>query len=426
MILAHAPAGRNINGAVESEHSLCPSRTNNVEMALIRIPGFKFAGVSCGIKKSKRKDVALIVSDRPATAAALFTTNRVKAAPVIVGMRQIRGGKLQAIVVNSGNANACTGAQGLRDAKAMCREVGAGLGIDSTLVLPSSTGIIGVPLPLHKVRHGIRQAVSSLSTDGFAQAAEAMLTTDRFVKLAAARCVVGGQPVRVAGMVKGAGMISPNMATMLAYVLSDAAVEPECLRFIVRSVADRTFHCVTVDGDMSTNDTVVLLANGVAGNVPVRRGSKDAAVFEKAVYEVMRKLALKLVEDGEGATKVVEIRVEGARSFAAARRIAFSVANSQLVKTAFFGEDPNFGRIMAAIGYAGVFIDAGRTDVSFNGVTVVRKGVGNTAKEREAARILRRPSFQVKVTLRQGKQAASVWTSDLSHEYVRINSAYRT
>jgi glutamate N-acetyltransferase/amino-acid N-acetyltransferase len=395
-------------------------------MPTLTIPGYRFAGVACGIKKSRRKDLALIVADAPATAAALFTTSRVKAAPVIVGMRQIRGGKLQAIVINSGNANACTGAQGLRDAEAMCRETGLRLGIDPKLVLPSSTGIIGVPLPHEKVCMGIRQAASSLSKNGFAEAAEAIMTTDRFVKTASARCALDGKQIRVVGMVKGAGMIAPNMATMLAYVLTDAAVELKCIRSMLRSAADQSFNSVTVDGDMSTNDTVVLLANGSAGNAAIRNGSKNAAILGNAVYDVMKKLSIKLVEDGEGATKVVEIRVEGARSFPAARQIAFSVANSQLVKTAFFGEDPNFGRIMAAIGYAGVAIDSDKVDISFDGVTVVKKGVGATAKEREAARVLRRSSFQVIIDLRQGKQAASVWTSDLSHEYVRINSAYRT
>jgi glutamate N-acetyltransferase / amino-acid N-acetyltransferase len=403
-----------------------PGPAKHPNMAAINVPGFKFAGVSCGIKKSKKRDLALIAAERPAVAAALFTTNRVKAAPVLVGMRHIRSGKLQAIVVNSGNANACTGARGLRDAEVMCRETAASLGFDARLVLPSSTGIIGVPLPLDNVRRGIRDAATKLSGDGFAHAANALLTTDRFVKMAAANCIIGGKRVTVAGMVKGAGMIAPNMATMLAYVLSDVAAEGSFLRAILRSVADQTFNAVTVDGDMSTNDTVVLLANGFAGNVVVRRATKDAAAFEKSLYAVMKELALKLVEDGEGATKVVEIRVEGARSSVAARKVACSIANSQLVKTAFFGEDPNFGRIMAAIGYAGVPIDVEKIDVSFEGVKVVRRGVGNPGSEREAARILRRPSFQVKIALGQGTRAASVWASDLSHEYVRINSAYRT
>lgn len=333
---------------------------------------------------------------------------------------------MQAVVVNSGNANACTGAQGVRDAEAMCHLTADLLGIEAKLILPSSTGIIGAPLPMKKVRIGIRQATKRLSRDGFLQAAQAILTTDRFAKTASVGSTAQGKRFGVVGMAKGAGMIAPNMATMLAYILTDADVEKACLRSVLRSATNQTFNAVTVDGDMSTNDTVVLLANGWAGNAPIHRDSGDAVVFEKAVCEVMKKLALKLVEDGEGATKVVEIRVEGARSAAAARRVALSVANSQLVKTAFFGEDPNFGRIMAAVGYAGVPLNADHVDVSFNGVTVVKKGVGNPLKEREAARVLRRASFQVEIKLHQGQWATSVWTSDLSHDYVRINSAYRT
>jgi len=395
-------------------------------MKILRVPGFRFAGIACGIKQSKRKDLALIVSDRPAAAAALFTKNRVKAAPVLVGMRHIRNGILQAIVVNSGNANACTGAQGRRNAETMCQQVAVALKMDPTLVLPSSTGIIGVPLPMDRVRRGIREAVRHLSRDGFFHAAETILTTDRFAKTAHVVFTVQGKRCTVAGMAKGAGMIAPGMATMLAYVMTDAEVGKACLHAVLREATNQTFNAVTVDGDMSTNDTVVLLANGSAGNSAIRRGTREEAIFEQAVHAVMKRLALKLVEDGEGATKVVEIRVVGARSAAAAHRVALSVANSQLVKTAFFGEDPNFGRIMAAVGYAGVPLNADQVDVSFNGVTVVNKGVGNPLKEREAARILRRTSFQVRINLHQGLGTSSMWTSDLTHDYVRINSAYRT
>jgi len=395
-------------------------------MKTLRVPGFRFAGIACGIKQSKRKDLALIVSDRPAAAAVLFTKNQVKAAPVRVGMRHIRNGKLQVVVVNSGNANACTGARGLRDAETMCQQVASHLGVDTKLVLPSSTGIIGVPLPMNRVQLGIREGVRQLSPDGFFHAAEAILTTDRFMKTAHVTSAVQGKRFTVVGMAKGAGMIAPNMATMLAYVMTDAEVDKACLRTVLRNATNRTFNAITVDGDMSTNDTVALLANGSAGNRPICRGTRGEVIFEQAVCGVMKKLALKLVEDGEGATKVVEIRVEGARSAAAARRVALSVANSQLVKTAFFGEDPNFGRIMVAVGYAGVPLNADHVDVSFNGVAVVKKGVGNPLKEREAARILRRASFQVKINLHQGPATASMWTSDLTHDYVRINSAYRT
>lgn len=395
-------------------------------MFQITVRGFKFAGVACGIKKSRKKDLALIVSERPAPAAALFTTSAVKSPAVLAGMKRLKGGKIQAVVVNSGNANACTGARGLRDAETMCREAARRLRIDPGLVLPSSTGLIGVPLPIEKIKTGIKRAARLVSADSFVEAATAICTTDRFVKIAARRCSLGGKRAVVAGMVKGAGMIAPNMATMLAYILTDAAVARDCLRAILKRAAGRTFNSVTVDGDMSTNDTVLFLANGASGNPAVRRGSREERVLGGAAEAVMKDLALKLVEDGEGGTKVVEIRVDGARSAAEARKIGFFVANSKLVKTAFFGEDPNFGRIMAAIGGAGVRIQEEKINVFFNDVGVVRRGVGLPGNERRAARVLKRPSFRVKIALNQGKGAASVWTSDLSHEYVRINSAYKT
>jgi glutamate N-acetyltransferase/amino-acid N-acetyltransferase len=394
-------------------------------MPIIRVPGFRFAGVACGIKKRK-KDLALIVSEQPANAAALFTTNQVKAAPVIVGQEGIKKGTLQAVVANSGNANACTGARGLRDAKTMCREAGMALGIDPGLVLPSSTGVIGVALPLDKVKSGIEQAAGALSPGNFADAAEAILTTDKFPKVAIARGRIDGKTITVAGMTKGAGMIAPNMATMLAYVLTDAAVEAGCLRRVLGSSTEETFNRITVDGDMSTNDTVLLMANGSAGNRLIKSGSPECDRFEDMVRQVMKKLALKLVEDGEGSTKVAEVRVEKARSVDAAKKIAFTVANSKLVKTAFYGADPNFGRIVAAVGYSGEPIDPGSIDVYINRIRVVTKGMGTFSREAEASRMMRRPTFVVRIVLNQGHASASVWTSDLNHEYIRINSAYRS
>jgi len=395
-------------------------------MAKIRVPGFQFAGVACGIKKSKKKDLALIFSDRPATAAAIFTTNRVKAAPVLVGMKRIRRGMVQAIVINSGNANACTGSRGVQDAEAMCRQVAFRLGVDPKLVFPSSTGLIGMPLPMSKVRGGIEKATALLSPQSFLQAAEAILTTDRFSKVSSTWCNIGGQRVVVVGMAKGAGMVAPRMATMLSYVLTDALVERSSLKDILLRSADKTFHSVTVDGDRSTNDTVLFLANGLAKNRPIVRGSRGEKTLERAVSRVMKELALKLVEDGEGATKVIEIFVERARSIVEAKKVAFAVADSKLVKTAFFGADPNLGRIMAAIGYAGVRIEPSKIGVSFDRVHAVRNGIVLNANERKASRVLRHASFKVRINLGQGKESASVWTSDLSYEYVRINSAYRT
>jgi len=393
---------------------------------IIKVPGFRFAGVKCGIKKSKKRDLALIFSERSATAAALFTTNKIKAAAVLTGIKRIRPGRIQAVVINSGNANACTGPRGSRDAEAVCRLVAARLAIHPKLVLPSSTGIIGVPLPMGKVKRGVEQATAQLSPQSFSQAAEAILTTDRFSKTSMRICRLRGKRVIVAGMAKGAGMIAPNMATMLAYVFTNAAVELSSLRNILVRTADRTFNSVTVDGDTSTNDTVVILANGLAQNRPVKKGSRDEKTLEQVVFKVMKDLAVKLVEDAEGGTKVAEIFVEGARSVDEAKKIAYSVANSKLVKTAFFGEDPNLGRIMVAIGYAGVPIHPDRISVSIGGIRVVQRGIVTTAAERKAAHVMHRPSYRVKINLGQGKKSASVWTSDLTYQYVRINSAYRT
>lgn len=390
------------------------------------VPGFRFAGVACGIKESGRKDLALIVSDGPAAAAALFTKNRIKSPSVTVGAQHVRRGQLRAVVVNSGNANACTGPGGLRDAQAMCAETAGHMGIDARQVLPSSTGIIGVPLPMDKIRRGIAAAAAALSPDAFQDAAHAVMTTDNGPKTATASCRIGGRTVRVAGIVKGAGMIAPNMATMLCYVLTDAAVAPGALRPMLRRAADGTFHAITVDGDTSTNDTVLCLANGVAGNPRITRGGEGEDVLERALTRVMKELALKVVADGEGTTKLVEIRVDGARTVAEARKVAFTVANSKLVKTAFFGQDPNIGRFMMAIGNAGVPVVEETIDVALGGVKVVRRGLAVGTREAAAASVMQRPSFTVRISLGMGDARTSVWTSDLGHEYVRINSDYRT
>ena len=390
------------------------------------VPGFCFAGVACGLKQSGRKDLALMVSERPAAAAAVFTKNRIKSPSVTAGAQRARRGRLQAVVVNSGNANACTGPGGLRDAEAMCAETARRLGVDASQVLPSSTGIIGVRLPMDKIRRGIAAAAAALAPDALQDAAAAIMTTDNGPKIAQATCRVGGRAVHIAGIAKGAGMIAPNMATMLCYVLTDAAVAPAALRPMLRRAADATFHAITVDGDTSTNDTVLCLANGVAGNPRINRGGDGEAVLERAMTRVMRELALKIVADGEGTTKLVEIRVDGARSVADARRVAFTVANSKLVKTAFFGQDPNIGRFMMAIGNAGVPVVEETIDVALGAVKVVRRGLAVGTRESAAAKVMQRPSFTVRISLGMGAAGASVWTSDLGHEYVRINSDYRT
>ena len=390
------------------------------------VPGFRFAGLVCGIKESGRKDLALIVSERPAAAAALFTKNRIKSPSVVSGRTRVARGLLQAVVANSGNANACTGPGGLRDSEATCAEAARHLGIDPQHVLPSSTGIIGVPLPMDKIKGGIADAAAALSPDSLQAAAEAIMTTDNAPKTAASRCRIGGRTVHVAGIAKGAGMIAPNMATMLCYVLTDADIAPAALRPMLRRAADSSFHAITVDGDTSTNDTLLVLANGVAGNPRITRGGEGEEVLERTLTRVMKELALKIVADSEGAKKVVEIRVDGARTVAEARKVAFTVANSKLVKTAFFGEDPNVGRYMMAVGNAGVPVVEETIDVALGGVTVVRRGVAVGTREAAAAKVMQRPSFVVRISLGMGNARTSVWTSDLGHEYVRINSDYRT
>ena len=390
------------------------------------VPGFRFAGLVCGIKESGRKDLALIVSERPAAAAAVFTKNRIKSPSVVSGRKRVARGLIQAVVANSGNANACTGPGGLRDSEATCADAAQHLGIDPQHVLPSSTGIIGVPLPMDKIKRGIADAAAALSPDRLQDAAEAIMTTDNAPKTAASQCRIGGRTVHVAGIAKGAGMIAPNMATMLCYVLTDADVAPAALRPMLRRAADSSFHAITVDGDTSTNDTLLVLANGVAGNPRITRGGEGEEVLERTLTRVMKELALKIVADSEGAKKVVEIRVDGARTVAEARKVAFTVANSKLVKTAFFGEDPNVGRFMMAVGNAGVPVVEETIDVALGGVTVVRRGVAVGTREAAAAKVMQRPSFVVRISLGMGNARTSVWTSDLGHEYVRINSDYRT
>lgn len=394
-------------------------------MKPVVVPGFRFSGVATGVKKRGAKDLALIASEQPATAAAVFTTNKIVAAPVILGRERIQSGRIQAAIINSGNANVGQGTKGIRDAKEMCERTAKCLAIDPRLVFPSSTGVIGFPLSMDKIRPGIDLAARHLSEDGVQGAAEAILTTDLMPKVSARRVESGGWTV--AGMTKGAGMIAPHMATMLAYIMTDAAVEQEFLRGILNEGLGDTFNAITVDGDMSTNDTVLFLANGVRGNHPIGPRSKHGKALKQAFHEVMKELALLIVKDGEGATKVAEIRVRGARSRQEARQVAWKVANSNLVKTAFFGEDPNFGRILGAVGAAGVELNPATIDIFFDKVPVVRKGIGlGTRHEKEAQAVLKRSEFPIRIDLHLGNAEAAVWASDLSYEYVKINASYRS
>ena len=397
----------------------------------IRVPGFRFAGVACGLKESGRRDVAVIASDVPATVAGAFTTNRVKAAPVLVGMPRVARGRAQAVVVNSGNANAFTGRAGIAVAAEMCRTAARALGIPAALVVPSSTGRIGLAMPRARVLRGIRDACARLSADGFHEALEGIMTTDAFPKFAVEGLVLNGREVIVAGMTKGAGMIAPRMApphaTNLTYVLTDAAVSTAALRRVLRITLPQSFNAIVIDGDTSTNDTALLLANGVAGNRQLTSRSPEFAAFCGAVGRVMTALARMVVTDGEGATKLVDIHVRGARSVGDAERVADAIARSPLCKTAFFGGDPYTGRLVCAAGYSGAVFVPDRLDVYFDDVQVVRRGIEIVGTiEKRAAAVVARPAFAVTLHLHAGTATAHRITSDLSVDYVRFNSDYRT
>jgi glutamate N-acetyltransferase / amino-acid N-acetyltransferase len=393
----------------------------------MEIKGFKFSAVEAAIKKSGRLDLGLIFSETPAVVAALFTTNRVKAAPVLLSMERAKSGVAQAVLVNSGNANACTGSQGMDDALESGRLVAERLGIPDEATLIASTGVIGVPLPMERIRKGIPPLIEGLGTGRVADLATAIMTTDTFPKLEVRSGEAGGKPYTIAGIAKGAGMIMPNMATMLAFLVTDAAVEPAWLDKVFREANDASFNIITVDGDTSTNDTALILANGAAGNAPLAAGNPDAAIFAGLLQVVMLNLAKQLVRDGEGATKFVTITVKGAVSSTEARQAAMAIANSSLVKTAFFGQDANWGRVFAAVGYSGAQVDPGRVDLYFDDVPMTCNGifVGGDAEAR-GTEALRNKEFTVTVDLKLGAGQATVYTSDLSYDYVKINADYRT
>jgi glutamate N-acetyltransferase/amino-acid N-acetyltransferase len=389
--------------------------------------GFRAAGIHCGVKKAK-KDLALVVSAVPAATAATFTTNRVVAAPITLCKKHLEHSPLtRAIVVNSGNANACTGERGMADALLMAQTAGEALGIDPRAVLVSSTGVIGQYLPIEKICSGIIAAIGLVGPEGGTDAAEAIRTTDTFTKETAVRTTVAGVPVVIGGMAKGSGMIAPNMATMLAFVTTDAAVDPDLLDATLREVVDRTFNRISVDGETSTNDMVGLMANGQAGNPALKAaGDPGYAAFRDALEHVLARLSKMIVVDGEGATKFVEIKVEGAASESAAVRAARAVACSALVKTALHGEDANWGRILAALGYSGVEFDPADVEIRFGDLPVLRTNYRIDFSEERAREILGQKEITITIGLHQGAAAASFWTCDLSKEYVAINANYRT
>ncbi|MGE5850508.1 MAG: bifunctional glutamate N-acetyltransferase/amino-acid acetyltransferase ArgJ [Candidatus Methylomirabilota bacterium] len=391
------------------------------------VKGVRSAGVACGLKRGGAPDLALIVSDRPATVAATFTTNRVQAAPVQLSRRRLRGRKLAAIVLNSGNANACTGRQGLWDAEAMAQEVARAIKRPTAQVFVASTGVIGRPLDMELVRKGIHRAVDRLDVAGGSEAAQAILTTDTTPKEAAITFSVGDRRVTIGGMAKGSGMIAPRMATMLAVLATDAAVAAGPLQRALHVAVDASFNCVTVDGDTSTNDMVLCFANGGAGVPTLHPGTAGLRTFQLGLEMVCLSLARMIARDGEGATKLVEVRISGARTAHEARLAAETVANSPLVKTMLFGEDINWGRVMAALGRSGARFDAGSVDLSVDEFPVVKRGVGlGGSAEAAANHRLRQREFAVVINLHAGPGVARVWTTDLTEAYVRINAGYRS
>jgi glutamate N-acetyltransferase/amino-acid N-acetyltransferase len=392
-----------------------------------KVNGFLFSGISAGIKKNGKRDLGLIYSEVPAQVAGLFTTNAVKAASVQLNLKRIKGGLCQAVVVNSGNANACTGAQGLRDASRISSLVAKGLGVKEKLVFTSSTGVIGVPLPMKKIEERVPELDEALSPEGWMNTVESIMTTDTFPKVEVATCRIKGKQVKLCGMVKGAGMICPNLATMLSFLVTDADFGARLLQQMLKKAVEKSYNCITVDGENSTNDTVLLLANGKAGHPPSNTMDRDAEVFQSMLSEVCQNLAKSVVKDGEGATKFIEVLIRGARNKEDAKRAAYTVAHSPLVKTAFFGEDANWGRILCALGHSGARINPNRIDVFFDNAPIVKNGVGvNPRSEEKAAKVIKKKSFKVIVDLYQGESQFSVLTTDLSLDYVKINASYRS
>ncbi|MEW6182422.1 MAG: bifunctional glutamate N-acetyltransferase/amino-acid acetyltransferase ArgJ [Bacillota bacterium] len=386
--------------------------------------GFMASGVASGIKKAK-KDLALLVSTVPAAAAGVFTTNRVKAAPLLITAERLQSGQAQAVIVNSGNANACTGPDGFADATAMARSTAAALRLPEELVLVGSTGVIGQRLPVEKIKAALPAAVKALGPSGRA-AAEAILTTDTVVKEAAVRFTIGGRRCTVSGMAKGSGMIHPNMATLLAFLTSDVAVEAELLPQALKAAVDASFNMITVDGDSSTNDMVLALANGQAGNKVIDGPGEDYEVFLAALTAVSIELAKKIARDGEGASRLIEVRVKGARTPGDARTTARSIAASNLVKAAVFGRDANWGRILCAAGYSGADFNPATVDIFLGEEQVAANGAGLVFSEESAMKELEKDPVIITVDLKDGDGAATAWGCDLTYDYVKINASYRS
>ena len=387
--------------------------------------GFLFSAVEAAIKKPGRKDLALIYSQVEADMAGAFTTNRVKAAPVRLDMRKIKSGKGQAIIVNSGNANACTGRVGMQDATEMAKRAAEGLGIKTSLLYTASTGVIGNPMPMDRIGPKIQELIENLGKWSLEDVAASIMTTDTFPKIFRKKVKIGNKTGMITGICKGAGMICPHMATMLCFIMTDIAVHQKTLERTLHNAVNKTFNRLTIDGDMSTNDTVLIMANGMLGNPPITEKSVSYLSFNYALEEVAYGLAALIAKDGEGATKFIEIEVNGARSEADAEKAAFAVANSNLVKTAIYGNDANWGRIMAALGYSGADIREEKVDIYFGKVKVAGKGLAS-GRDKAAGEVLRKKHIKIIIDLNMGKGSAKVLTCDMTEEYIRVNADYRT
>jgi len=387
--------------------------------------GFRAAGVACGLKKNGDRDLMLLTADRACSAAGTFTRNVVKAAPVLYSRRIVKAGRAQAVVINAGIANACTGEEGMRRCEQMAADVAAATGLAKEMVLVCSTGVIGWQLPMEKISAGIGEAARALSPDGGHAAARAIMTTDTRPKEIAVQFETSAGPVRIGGMAKGSGMIAPNMATLLSVITTDARVDPDTLQSALVNAVERSFNRVTIDGDTSTNDTVLLLASGAIG-IRLDQGTEDFARFAQALTRVAEVLAKAIARDGEGATKLVEIRVTGAPDDTAAARIALTIANSPLVKTALFGNDPNWGRILAAAGRAGVGFNPHSVSLDLAGIPVVREGEPVEFDKASASAAMKTDEVVIDLTLSEGEGHTVAWTCDFSYDYVRINADYTT
>lgn len=394
------------------------------------VQGFKAAGIVAGLKQSGKKDLALIYSEKKAVAAATFTTNKVKAAPVLLNMEYIKNENTQAIIINSGQANACTGKNGFEDSKTIAEITAAELGLDPKEVLQASTGVIGVSIPMDIMKEGIKKICSLKSEEGGKDAAQAIMTTDTKSKEITVEIVLDGKKVLISGMAKGSGMIKPNMATMLSFVVTDVNISKAMLNKAVKeSVAD-SYNMISVDGDTSTNDTMICLANGAAENELIDSENEEFTIFKEALDFVNKELAKKMARDGEGATKLVEVEVINAQDIESAKLCAMSVVSSNLVKAALFGSDPNWGRIVCAVGYSGGEFDPDKVDVHFRSlageIKVFEKGMNVHFNEELASEILDQEKIVIHINLNQGEYSAKAWGCDLTYKYVEINGEYRT